>query len=425
MHDTATGDLSHVPFLSFGFVEQTIKESTKSDGSKEFTKGYKYFSEKYITDIKVYQLGEGDSDTPGCLVKARSYRSQKKNESPHSLEIVLTSGPAFDRDASKCSCAIGSSGSCGHIAGLLYTLAHMKTTGMKAVPTDVAKTSLPQTWHVPRGEKLAGTASNNVTVQGYNAKNPYKETRGIRSTLYNPIPTTIHNLPFTQLCLNLEKIDKSCLFLTVFNVDDQESNTETKFGKFPKGSPLAVQHKLQTEYILNILDAEDFPKLPVKNFMRNRLSIVLGQQKLVRLESMKVTNEQSAEIESMTQLQSKDPKWHKVRRERVTASIAGDIVKRRKEYEPLVERMRTTRRVITASMRHGIACETIAADAYVEKMNGDVNIYPCGIVVSPKAPWLAASPDRKVYCPSLSPKHGLLEIKCPVNPLSECSYLSR
>ncbi|KAK3107338.1 hypothetical protein FSP39_012215 [Pinctada imbricata] len=263
MHDTATGDLSHVPFLSFGFVEQTIKELTKSDGSKEFTKGYKYFSEKYITDIKVYQLGEGDSDTPGCLVKARSYRSQKKNESPHSLE---------------------------------------------AVPTDVAKTSLPQTWHVPRGEKLAGTASNNVTVQGYNAKNPYKETRGIRSTLYNPIPTTIHNLPFTQLCLNLEKIDKSCLILTVFNVDDQESNTETKFGKFPKGSPLAVQHKLQTEYILNILDAEDFPKLPVKNFMRNRLAIVLDQQKLVRLESMKVTNEQSAEIESMTQLQSKDPK---------------------------------------------------------------------------------------------------------------------
>ena len=58
-------------------------------------------------------------------------------------------------------------------------------------------------------------------------------------------------------------------------------------------------------------------------------------------------------------------------------------------------------------------------------MNGDVNIYPCGIVVSPQSPWLAASPDRKVYCPTLRPKHGLLEIKCPVNRLSECLYLTR
>ena len=241
----------------------------------------------------------------------------------------MTSGPTFDRDASKCSCAIGTSGSCGHIAGLLYTLAHMKTTGMKAVPTDVAKTSLPQTWHVPRGERLAGDASDNVTVQGY-SKNPYKETRGVRSTLYNPIPSTISDLPLTRLCDNLKTIDKSCLFLSVVDHENQARDTETKFGKFPKGSPLAIQNKLQSEYVLNILDAEDYPKLPLNEHMKNRVSIVLNEQKSVSLESLTVTSQQSAEIESMTQLQSKDPKWHRVRKERITASIAGDIVKRRK-----------------------------------------------------------------------------------------------
>lgn len=59
-------------------------------------------------------------------------------------------------------------------------------------------------------------------------------------------------------------------------------------------------------------------------------------------------------------------------------------------------------------------------------MQGDnVNVYPSGVVVSPYSPWLAASPDRKLYNPSMNPPYGLLEIKCPVKPLAECSYLSR
>ena len=58
-------------------------------------------------------------------------------------------------------------------------------------------------------------------------------------------------------------------------------------------------------------------------------------------------------------------------------------------------------------------------------MNNDVNIYPCGLVVSPWDPWLAVSPDRKVYCPSMVPAYGLLEIKCPVKPLAECQYLTK
>lgn len=53
----------------------------------------------------------------------------------------------------------------------------------------------------------------------------------------------------------------------------------------------------------------------------------------------------------------------------------------------------------------------------------DINVYPCGIIVSPHSPWLAASPDRKVYHSQMVPSYGLLEIKCPVKPLAECQYL--
>ena len=48
-----------------------------------------------------------------------------------------------------------------------------------------------------------------------------------------------------------------------------------------------------------------------------------------------------------------------------------------------------------------------------QKMDNNVNLYPSGVVVNPYSHWLAATPDRKVYCPARDPPFGLLEIKCP------------
>ena len=83
----------------------------------------------------------------------------------------------------------------------------------------------------------------------------------------------------------------------------------------------------------------------------------------------------------------------------ITASKMHDIFIRRKDPEPLVKRMKNPNTRQTKAMKEGIADEPRAALKYSEVTGMKCNILPCGIVISVTCPWLAASPDRKVYCP--------------------------
>ncbi|CAC5419575.1 DHRS11 [Mytilus coruscus] len=211
-----------------------------------------------ITDLKAFRsainakrMHKVDN---GCLVKGKCHRSQRKNESPHDIEIILLDGPILQ--CSKCSCAIGKLGTCGHVTGLLYSLAHMKTCNYKSIPSDVLKTSLPQSWHMPRGEKVKGNTADDVIVVGYNTKSPYRQPRGLRSTFYNPIKVPLP--PVADLCSAISDIDNSCLLLSVTSHHNTSNMIETRFGKYPKGSPISYQQKLSSHFILNVLDA-DFP----------------------------------------------------------------------------------------------------------------------------------------------------------------------
>ncbi len=64
-------------------------------------------------------------------------------------------------------------------------------------------------------------------------------------------------------------------------------------------------------------------------------------------------------------------------------------------------------------MRYGLEHENEAAKTYVDATGN--NVYLCGIVINPSAPYLACSPDRRFFdkLESGSEQFGLLEIKCP------------
>ena len=104
------------------------------------------------------------------------------------------------------------------------------------------------------------------------------------------------------------------------------------------------------------------------------------------------------------------------RNKRITASKFGLVAKSQTNFDNLVKQINPSRHVVTAPMRRGLHLEPRAACIYasIAKQN-QVNLFPSGLVINPKCPWLGCTPARKVFdCNAekqgLSP-FGLLEIK--------------
>ena len=79
----------------------------------------------------------------GTTVRARCFRSMKKNEEPHRLHVVFGNGSETKVSFFRCSCAAGQ-GLCQHVIVLLYLISHYQLLGLKSVPPIISKTSKPQ-----------------------------------------------------------------------------------------------------------------------------------------------------------------------------------------------------------------------------------------------------------------------------------------
>ena len=76
-------------------------------------------------------------------MRAKCFRSMKKNEEPHRHHVVFKRQNEMAVESFMCSCA-ASQGLCHHFIGLMYTLAHYRMLGLKSVLPVVSKTSKPQ-----------------------------------------------------------------------------------------------------------------------------------------------------------------------------------------------------------------------------------------------------------------------------------------
>lgn len=142
----------------------------------------------------------------------------------------------------------------------------------------------------------------------------------------------------------------------------------------------------------------------------------LNSSQQALLGSLSVDMEASKRIQEITMTQSENDLWHSLRKRRITASLFGRIAQRQSCFESLVGQLNSSRFVQTVAMRHGVELEPHTAMIYANKAKGEkVHIFPSGLVIHPKCPWLGCSPDRKVYdleeTNTGQNPFGLLEIK--------------
>lgn len=132
-----------------------------------------------------------------------------------------------------------------------------------------------------------------------------------------------------------------------------------------------------------------------------------------------VTVEQANKTEQEIQEQSGSDLWIKEQTKRITASRVGGILKMKKT----TKRSRKVEEILYSKFKgnqatlYGTNMEDTARQLYVRYQNQQDHVgletHRVGLVISVDNPWLAASPDDKVYDPNTTPSLGVAEYKNP------------
>lgn len=138
-----------------------------------------------------------------------------------------------------------------------------------------------------------------------------------------------------------------------------------------------------------------------------------------------ITQEKILAIEKSTILQNKSKLWKNVRKSRITASVAGEVVKFMKSGRSCAKSI--CRKILSPpnldhipAIKNGIKGEKIAFEEYRQTLGFPIR--KCGIFVDVVRNFLAASPDG--ICES---KDFIIEIKCPFTEtnVNKLAYLNR
>ncbi|XP_060589407.1 uncharacterized protein LOC132744663 [Ruditapes philippinarum] len=379
---TTTDSLEDVPDnISISFLP-----NHRSLMERIIKRGLNYYLQGYVHQIKVHI-----DDKPKVKVVARCWRSMRKNEKPHTLHIEILKDIITE---SYCSCKVGLTGHCSHIIGLVKTLQGLKLHNISNVPDQLSCTSVPQQWHVPRGEKIEPVPLNHVVV----AK--ACETRKRKPVLCQV--DTQYKLP--EVTSNdIEQLKGAKGTPLEYLLSSKRPLVTTDLGQVQLGSFLSYQTRNLKSMVP--VTTNGCGNLCVTNSSQIRLP-----EKFQHLIShYTVTDPQT--LEQCTRNQAMSETWHQARQNRLTASNFGDIMLRKSPpNEKLLSRLFSTSKDIHApSISYGKRNESKAKSKYLAQFPGR-HIHECGFVVNNEFPFLGATPDGKL-CDN--GKVGIIEIKCP------------
>lgn len=127
---------------------------------------------------------------------------------------------------------------------------------------------------------------------------------------------------------------------------------------------------------------------------------------------------QAQALEKRTVLQGESSEWLDQHNHRLTASNFGKVYYRVRAPSDAIFKSIFDNQDLSKvkAISHGRSKEKVARTIYAQKMQKQQEnfvVFDAGLTVHPSMPYLAASPDGKVFDPASSSRYGLLEIKCP------------
>ena len=396
---------SYLDILKFSEIS-----GRSSSVEKPIDRGYRFFFDGYVFDEEVSSVKDK------VTVKCCCFRSMKKNEPPHRLHVVLdTDGKVI---SGKCSCVAGVAGQCNHVYALLYKVEHvvkMKATSFERKKTCTEKAS---EWQKSRTD---GIRSDPVVMSHVVKPKFGSEPSGIKPTLYEArAGNALGNLNIAGHLAKLQQINP--LFGVCQTVGAMSSQVKTRNGlTVPKGSPLSY-HLSITEGNFKVSDNvipvvgklcsldDKPPPFPWGDTVIEPINTDLLSSAGVLLDDL-----EASVVCKNTVSQSDCEAWFEARKNRLTASRFGLIVKRKKDKQSFIRTTLLGKQDLSnvPAVKYGKQKENTAVKHYLEYMkttSKDVKVYECGCVINSKFPWLAASPDRIVFHEGAG--FGLMEVKC-------------
>ena len=323
----------------------------------------------------------------------------------------------------KCSCKAGQGGCCKHVAALLYTILDFVNLNLKHIPMELTCTQLPQRWSVPSGssktldkaakfeEMLFEKADVNKPTKRYFVKGSREDY--CATPPFARIVTAEEIKTMANAC---EKANRASLFHEAVASNNykpcelfETSCSQMRKRKLDNSSVPIPTQAPPSQMVDQIFKNVPNDYTPPSNYILEQLELVKTKVGL--------TVSTAKEICLSTMGQNKDPRWYVERSKRVTASVFGKIINRRKKHHPasLIEsivHVDHEKRKVPASLQWGLDNESNAIAKYQDAILKD-NTYVtcCGLVISPKWPWLGCSPDGIVIKDGIPV--GCIEVKCP------------
>ena len=397
-----------------------LVSSTRSKAFRNKRCGYRLWKEGYVRNILVKPNVIARKVL--FIAKAKVHASMKNISYTTYVHFDQTIGDILE---AKCNCKAGQGGVCKHVAALLYSLLDYLHLGLKEIPPDITCTQVAQKWHVPSSANLTLTKAVKFTdITFEKAEVGKKRKRPIVSgeRPFCALPSYARQITPQQiedLASDLRKAGKASLLCSALASNGYQPcklfitscNDTVRLNQDVEAIAHDNQHPIINALFIKMEDAIDNV---IPSNTAEEISEIVG-----------VSKDKAIEICINTLKQADCAGWYLERSKRITASIFGKVINRRKTLFPkallkqILEKPMGKMTNYPVPLKWGIEHESVAIEEYLRKKKLPLTaMKSCGFVINPKWPWLGCSPDG-IIIENGSPA-GCIEVKCPYSK-RDCS----